>query len=228
MPYEVALEVAGPLAMFARPDTGGTPTSYTVPTWSACKGIFECIAFFSSGDAWINPYKVEICKRVGEAGGRINLQRYTTNYGGPLRKKNVMSAGLISGGSSMQLFATVLTDVCYRIYGQVEGPRRNSRINARHHLQELFNRRLKRGQCAQTPALGWKEFTCSYWGPFREGLTEVDTAINLDVPSMLLGVWSRPTSGSYQPTFCQDVQVANGVLHFELPANWRSANGGAN
>jgi CRISPR-associated protein Cas5d len=26
--YEIAFEVAGPAAMFARPDTGGTPTSY--------------------------------------------------------------------------------------------------------------------------------------------------------------------------------------------------------
>ena len=33
--YAVQLEVEGPLAMFARPDTGGTPTSYPVPTWSA-------------------------------------------------------------------------------------------------------------------------------------------------------------------------------------------------
>ncbi|MGA7992375.1 MAG: CRISPR-associated protein Cas5 [Thermoanaerobaculia bacterium] len=35
------MEVAGPLAMFTRPDTGGTPTSYPLPTWSAAKGILE-------------------------------------------------------------------------------------------------------------------------------------------------------------------------------------------
>ena len=28
--YEVAFEVAGPAAMFARPDTGSTPISYSV------------------------------------------------------------------------------------------------------------------------------------------------------------------------------------------------------
>jgi CRISPR-associated protein Cas5d len=50
MIYPVSIEVAGPLAMFTRPDTGGTPTSYPVPTLSACKGIFEAIAFLSSGD----------------------------------------------------------------------------------------------------------------------------------------------------------------------------------
>lgn len=45
--YTVQMEVAGPAAMFARPDTGATPTSYPVPTWSAAKGMFEAVASFS-------------------------------------------------------------------------------------------------------------------------------------------------------------------------------------
>src|ERR1700756_3489947 len=99
--YTVKLEIAGPLAMFTRPDTGGTPTSYPVPTWSACKGIFEAIAFFSHGNAWINPTRVEVCRHRDSPGGDVKLQRYTTNYGGPLRKSNV-----IRSGSGHQLFAT--------------------------------------------------------------------------------------------------------------------------
>jgi CRISPR-associated Cas5-like protein len=63
--YSVSLEVAGPLAMFTRPDTGGTPTSYPVLTWSAAKAIFESIAMLRSGDAWIRPTRVEVCKRKG-------------------------------------------------------------------------------------------------------------------------------------------------------------------
>lgn len=47
--YEVQFEIAGPAAMFARPDTGGTPTSYPAPTWSAAKGLFESVAFFVDG-----------------------------------------------------------------------------------------------------------------------------------------------------------------------------------
>lgn len=42
--YEVEFEIAGPAAMFARPDTGSTPISYPVPTWSACKAMFESVA----------------------------------------------------------------------------------------------------------------------------------------------------------------------------------------
>src|SRR5580693_1904841 len=95
MKYDVHLEVAGPLAIFARPDTGGTPTSYPVPTWSAAKGMFESIAFFADGAAWICPTKVEVCRKKRDdsdvratvpRGGGVRFQRYTTNYGGPLRK----------------------------------------------------------------------------------------------------------------------------------------------
>ncbi len=31
--YEISMEISGPFAMWSRPDTGATPTSYPVPTW---------------------------------------------------------------------------------------------------------------------------------------------------------------------------------------------------
>jgi CRISPR-associated protein Cas5d len=215
--YEIAFEVAGPLAMFARPDTGATPTSYPVPTWSAAKGVFESIAFLSDGAAWICPTSVAVCRPVGTPGGRVRFQKYTNNYGGPLRKDSLFAKGSAQGGSSMQLFATVLSDVCYRLHATVVGPPPAGRVNARHFLQDLFQRRLKQGRCFRTPCLGWSELTCSYWGPFRHGVTEIDEALHLEVPSMLLGVWDDPTSGRYAPSFRQDVKVVGGRLSYEFP-----------
>jgi len=227
--YHLQIEVSGPLAMFARPDTGGTPTSYPAPTWSAAKGMFESIAFLSDGAAWICPTKVEICRPVNELDGRaLSLfQRYTTNYGGPLREPGLRKAGIISGGSSMQFFATVLSGVCYRLYALVVGPHRRGQTNARHFLKELFERRLKQGRCYRTPCLGWSEFTCSYWGPFRcthvtgptgrveenkpwkeycsrwglpfRNESEVDERLSLDVPSMLIGVWDEAVTAPGKP-----------------------------
>jgi CRISPR-associated protein Cas5d len=213
--YAVAFEVAGPLAMFTRPDTGGTPTSYPIPTWSATKGLFESIAFFADGAAWICPTKVEVCRRIGAQGGRVNFQRYTTNYGGPLRKNSLFNKGLTPGGSSMQLFATVLYDVCYRLHGVVVGSNHYGH-NSKHYLQDLFCRRLKRGQCFRTPYFGWSEFTCSYWGSFRDDLTETDDAFSQEIPSMLLGIWSTAPRGKYAPVFCQNVRIVNGVLEYPL------------
>jgi CRISPR-associated protein Cas5d len=247
--YPVLMEVAGPLAMFSRPDTGGAPTSYPLPTWSAAKAVFESIAFFSDGRAWINPTRVEICRRVGEIGGHISYQRYTTNYGGSLRKQSLFSKGVASGGSSMQLFATVLVDVCYRLHGDILGSRGIDHVNSRHYLQDLFNRRLicrnvNKGGCHRTPTLGWSEFTCSYWGPPRcrelesdEGSvenaawkkycnawdvpfvdqTEVDNAFSEEIPSVLVGIWDRSVGGGYAPSFCQGVQIKNGVVEFKTP-----------
>lgn len=206
--YTVQIEVAGPLAMFARPDTGGTPTSYPAPTWSACKGIFEAIAMLGRGNAWITPTMVEICKRKGTGNGSVRFQKYTTNYGGPLRK-----GAVVKKGANMQLFATAVADVCYRLHGEVRGHRGESGQNPRHHLQALFERRLRRGECHHTPALGWREFTCSYWGPFRDAY-EVDANLNLTIPSMLLSVWDHPSDGQYAPRFMQDVRIERGVMSF--------------
>lgn len=207
-PYLVSMEIAGPLAMFARPDTGSAPTSYPAPTLSACIGIFESIARFRSGDAWIVPTKVEICKRRGTAGGAVSYQRYATNYGGPLRKSNQLSKG-----ARMQRFATVLANVCYRIYGECHGKSANG-VNARHYLSDQFRKRLRLGRCLSTPVMGWKEFPCSYWGPFREEEFEVDVDLNLMIPSMLLSMWSAPRGGKYRPQFQQNVRITNGVLTF--------------
>jgi len=217
---EVAFEVAGPLAMFTRPDTGGTPTSYPVPTWSAAKGLFEAIAFFADGSAWICPTEVEICRRVGESGGQVHFQRYTTNYGGPLRKSDLFNKGTALGGSSMQIFATILRDVCYRLYGVVVSLGWKRQNDPRHHLQVLFERRLKRGQCFRTPCLGWSEFTCTYWGVFRDGEMEKDNALSLEIPSMLLGVWGSPFCGLYEPKFRQEVRIKAGVLKYDVPVEW--------
>ena len=208
MKYKIAIEVAGPLAMFTRPDTGGAPTSYPVPTWSACKGIFESIAMLKSGDAWICPTVVEVCRPWGRPGGAVQFQKYTTNYGGPLRKTK-----LISTGDRMQLFATVLANVCYRLYGEIRGIDQD-RVNTKHYLQELFERRLEQGRCYRAPSLGWREFTCSYWGKSRHDEYEVDDNLNLAISSMLVSTWDKERNGQYSPRFIQNVQVAKGVMRF--------------
>jgi CRISPR-associated protein Cas5d len=208
MNYPLGFEVAGPLAIFTRPDSGATPTSYPVPTWSACKGLFEAIALLSDGLAWICPTKVEVCKRQGRTGGTVRFQKYATNYGGPLRKEQVMSKG-----ANMQFFATALSDVCYRLYAEVRGRNVAGVVNPRHQLQEIFQRRLERGQCHHTPALGWREFTCSYWGPFRSEYV-VDVDLNLTIPSMLVTPWDQSVGGRHAHRFMQDVRIDKGVLTF--------------
>ena len=209
--YEISMEIAGPFAMWSRPDTGATPTSYPVPTWSAVKGIFESIAFFSDGKAWIRPIRIEVCKPRGSSGGEVNFQRYTNNYRGPLKDKRKVN---------FQFSCLILTDVCYRLYAVVEngsGQHLKHGNNPCHALEAIFERRVKKGQCHKTPALGWNEFVPSYWGAIRDDAslpdaTEVDTGINLNLVSVLNQVFDKAVNGQYKPHFQrdEDAWVKNG------------------
>lgn len=200
--YEVKFEIAGPAAIFARPDSGSTPISYPAPTYSAAKGMFESIARVKS--AYIKPTKVEIC-------APIIYHQYTTNYRGALRKSNQLSKD-----SSYQLFATILIDVCYRIYGEVKelnkpNAEEVTTTNHLHLLQEKFNRRLRNGRWYHIPCLGWNEFTPNYVGPFREG-TKVEESIEQCIPSMLFSVFE--SNGKYSPIYKQNVWIKKGVLKY--------------
>lgn len=198
--YTVSLEIEGSHAMFSRPDTGASFVSYPAPTFSAAKGMFESIARVKS--AYVKPVRVELCRP-------IRYEKYATNYGGPLRKSDQ-----IGKGASYQHMAMILADVCYRIYGEIllcgnepEG------VNSRHALQEIFARRLERGQRWHVPCLGWKEFVPTYVGPLRVE-TKVESSINQIIPSMLISPFDSPVDGQNKAQFAQNVKIENGVLRY--------------
>ncbi len=206
--YSIALEISGPTAMWTRPDTGDAPVSYPMPTWSAAKGIFESIVRLETVE--IVPSMVEICAPV-------IYHNYVTNYGGPLRKSKIMPHG------SYQLLATVLINVCYRLYAEIRPAehnrllsdkalqQKNKGFNDRHACQAMFNRRLKQGQCHDIPFLGWREFAPNYFGHFRDQ-TKVDEQINMKLPSFLFSVFDL--SGIKKPIFKQDVEIRSGRLEY--------------
>ena len=207
--YPISMEISGQTAMWTRPDTGDSPVSYPLPTFSAAKGLFESVVMVETVE--IIPTRVEICSPV-------IYHNYITNYGGPLRKTKIMPH------SSYQLLATVLINVCYRLYAEIR-PARYSKplstlsekarlqaskgLNALHACQDMFNRRLVKGQWHDTPFLGWREFIPDYIGPFREA-TRIQENISFDLPSFLFSVF-EPT-GKKQPVYKSDIKVRNGEL----------------
>lgn len=195
--YNICMEVSGNTAMWTRPDTGATPISYPVPPWSAAKGLFESVSRLKN--TVIIPIAVEIC-------APIVYHDYTANYGGPLRK-----AELIGKGNFFQHKATVLINVCYRFYAKIENFKYTPKtlaeagylngFNACHHGKERFYRRMLRGQYHDTPCLGWREFVPDYIGPFRSD-TKVQTSINETLPSFLYSVYD-PDTGFRSPRYVQ-------------------------
>lgn len=210
--YNIQLEISGPSAIWTRPDTGDSPVSYPAPTYSAVKGIFESIAWIQAIN--ITPTRVDICSPVV-------FHSYQTNYGGPLRK-----AASVKNSNPYQLLATVIANVCYRLYAHIEPNERdknrfsdqtrrwcNRTTCPQHAYQEIFNRRLARGQSFSVPFLGWREFAPDYVGAFRPE-TRVQNDINLTIPSMLRQVFSDGIYSDLRYVFDTNVAIQNGVLNY--------------
>ncbi len=211
MPYNIEMEIAGVSAMWTRPDTGDSPVSYPAPTYSAVKAIFESVLWGPAIE--VIPTKTEICAPV-------QFHTWYTNYGGPLRKDQN-----IKNGDSYQLCATILIDVCYRLYAKVVPFSRKEDLpqhaiewdskttSPGHAYQALFNRRLSRGQCYSIPVLGWREFTPSYFGVFRAETKPVDS-FSTTIPSMLRKVFSGGYKSPVKYVYDTDVEIENGVLRY--------------
>lgn len=213
MAYIIQMEIAGDTAMWTRPDTGDSPVSYPAPTYSAAKAIFESVLWGPAVE--IIPQKVEICAPV-------QFHNFYTNYGGPLRKITSLKSG-----ESYQLCATVLIDVCYRLYAEVVPYKRkdklpqmaknwdNATTSPGHAYQAIFIRRLKRGQCYAMPCLGWREFTPSYFGEFRDGTHIIFDMETMFIPSMLRQVFSKGYQSEVAYQYDTDVEIAGGVLTYK-------------
>lgn len=201
--YSVQLEISGPTAMWTRPDTGSSPVSYVAPTFSAVKGIFEAVLRWKSVN--IIPTRVEICKPV-------HFHRYATNYGGPLRASDIVAKG--PSGPSFQLFATVLIDVCYRLYADLEvASQHDDTKSPAHAFRDAFNRKLEAGKWFCIPCLGWKEFVPNYVGQFRPG-TKICVSESHEVPTMLRTVFDKLQNGNVSPRFDRTVSIREGVLNY--------------
>lgn len=198
--------------MWTRPDTGDCPVSYPCPTFSAVKAIFESVLW--GPDIEIIPTKVELCTPV-------QYHSYCTNYGGPLR-----SSTSIKSGSNYQLYATVLIDVCYKLYAEVMPNRRKADLpdsamrwdrkttSPGHAYQCIFQRRLKRGQCYSIPVMGWREFTPSYFGELRDTTKVCSDLSDIIIPSMLRQVFSKGYRSPVACVYDHDLVIHHGVLEY--------------
>lgn len=200
--YEIQIEIAGPTAIWTRPDTGDSPGTYPVPTRPAAKGIFEAILWNPA--IRVSPTRAEIC-------APIIYHSYATNYGGPLRKSDQ-----IRKDCNYQMFATVLVNVRYRLYADLhldshsDLPPKIVQWLARtrspcHAFRDIFERRLRSGRCHHVPSLGWREFAPSYLGAPSDTPTQTD--INLSLPTM--PDWIRG-----RPSYAQGLAINAGVLHY--------------
>jgi CRISPR-associated protein Cas5d len=210
--YRVRLEISGPVALWSRPDTMPNPVSYVAPTFSAAKGIFESILRWKSVN--IRPLRCEICAPV-------QFHRYAFNYRGPLRKSKH-----IAQGASLQIFAQVLINVCYRLHANIDWNRSpDGKASSPdgacspHAYVDQFEARIERGRWFYTPSLGWKEFVPDYVGAFR-AQTSVCATENHTLPTFLKTVFDKDQCGQRgRERYLRNVEVRNGILEYQSGEN---------
>jgi CRISPR-associated protein Cas5d len=217
-PYPISLEIAGPTAMWTRPDSGDAPISYEAPTFQAAKQIFESILWLRSAE--VIPWRCEVCRPVVK-------HRYYTNYNGPLRKYADNPTEAETAGAH-QLIATVLVNVRYKLYAfaiSERGPARqlsekakkwvnDPRICGGHAYKERFDFRLKHGQWYHTPFLGWKEFTPDELGPRRDDTQPDESVDGISLPSFLHRTFPRGQFTRYEPQIHTNILIEKGRLDY--------------
>lgn len=152
------IEVSGALACFTRPEMKVERVSYDVITPSAARGIFQSV-LWKPAIRW-KIRKIEVMNEI----------RWTTIRRNEL--KSIMSGTeMFIEDDRTQRSSLMLRDVRYRLHAELEfipPSRRPAGSQTRDPGEDenpgkynaIFERRMKRGQCIETPYLGCRELTC--------------------------------------------------------------------
>jgi CRISPR-associated protein Cas5d len=165
------LEVTGDYACFTRPEMKVERVSYDVITPSAARAIFEAILWKPAIHWRIT--KIEVLKPIRW----ISIRR--NEVGSVLPVGNITKA--MSGGANpslcveddrQQRAGLFLKDVAYRLHAEFDMTNNAGVDDNPGKFAEMFQRRVKKGQCFNQPYLGCREFSCSFRLAEEESLTK--------------------------------------------------------
>lgn len=196
-------EVWGDYACFTRPELKVERVSYDFITPSAARGIIESvfwkpeIKYIIDEIKVINPIKFD------------NIRR---NEISSKQSKNKKSISIIEDRT--QRAATILKDVHYIITAHFEMTGKATKEDATPDKYiNIINRRLRKGQCFNTPYLGTREFSCSKFKIIENNEVESEAIdITQDFGLMLYDMDFDLTDGYLAtPTFFRAI-MRSGVI----------------
>ncbi len=167
MTQGVRLLVHGDYACWTRPEMKAERVSYDVMTPSGARGILEAI-YWKPQIRWVIDH-IRVFKPIRFT----NIRRNEVASKIPLRNvKTAMNGGaeilaLYADQDRQQRATLLLKDVCYGIEAHFEvldATEQDGSHNptpAGKHL-DIFNRRVKKGQCFHRPYLGTREFAARF------------------------------------------------------------------
>lgn len=156
------LEVSGPYACFTRPEMKVERVSYDVITPSAVRAVFEAI-LWKPAIRW-HVRRIEVLKPIRW----ISLRR--NEVASVVSTRNVETAmragagdlGLYIEDDRQQRAGLFLRDVAYRIHADLVFKADADPEGSPMKYQEMFERRVGKGQCVNQPYLGCREFAACF------------------------------------------------------------------
>ncbi|WP_074698061.1 type I-C CRISPR-associated protein Cas5c [Selenomonas sp. KH1T6] len=215
MSFGFRVDVRGKYALFSRPEMKVERVSYDCMTPSAARGILEAV-FWHPGMQFkidriyvLNPIKFDNVRR-NEVKAKISAANVlkTMNQGGG-------ELCLATSENIQQRAAMVLKDVHYVIDAHFVMTDKANATDNTAKFHEIFQRRLRKGQCYHMPYLGCREFVAEV-RPYEAN--DIQTAYpgqEKDLGFMLYDMdYSNPDD--IKPLFFRAV-LKNGVLDITKP-----------
>ncbi len=205
----VRVKVTGDFACFTRPDLKVERMTYPCMTPSAARGILDSILWKPEFKWYVRKIKVlKPVKFFSFKRNEINSKQGSV----PIVVDEVNNSGKPKYRS--QRNSILLKDVSYIIEASIFIDE-YSEINPPKKYTEMFNRRVKKGQCFRRPFLGTREFAAEFIPALEDDYPIQET---IPIGSMLFDIF-YDDKGKPEPVFFYDVAVKDGVLDCEVPEN---------
>lgn len=158
----LSVRVSGPLACFTRPDLKVERFSYDVMTPSAARGVLEAVCWKPAIVWRIDRIKVLApIRRIAIRRNEVN-SRVSTDSAISWMRGDARPAPFFADDDRAQRNMVALRDVDYVIEAHFELTARAGPGDNVRKFEEMFLRRVERGQCFQTPYLGCRELVASF------------------------------------------------------------------
>jgi CRISPR-associated protein Cas5d len=194
------VRVGARYACFTRPDLKVERTSYPCMTFSAARGVLDCILWKPEFKWWIH------CIKVLKGIKFISVKRNEL-------KSKCGGKPILIEEERTQRNSVILYDVSYLIEASVCLDRFDA-ANPFKKYEEMFRRRVSKGQCYRRPYLGTREFSCEFFDSNDEH--PIDEII--PIGSMFYDMYYA-ADGKVEPCYMYDAVIRNGVLESDPALN---------
>jgi CRISPR-associated protein Cas5d len=165
--FPLSLRVTGPLACFTRPDLKVERFSYDVMTPSAARGVLEAVCWKPAIVWRIDRIKVlKPIDRIAIRRNEVN-SRISTDGAISWMRGHSSPANYFADEDRAQRNMVALRNVDYVIEAHFEMTKKATADDNVRKFEEMFQRRVEKGQCFQTPYLGCRELVAEF-GPAED------------------------------------------------------------